>query len=380
MKTIFDPRYELLIKELVRLRDEKQETQISLSIKLKKPQSYVAKIESIERRLDVVELLDILEALETPPKVFFQRIGWIPKTDVNVAVPIRASVDNVSNGILLNLVSNEFIQKVQLTGITSDQYLKAEEYISTLFNRLNIVEPSVKNRDAVAESLQYCFDNIPDLNPSDAYHHIVYRLYLREYTRTTPGQSWVRAGGEGVQLVVQQRYNTLLNKKGISLIPLSNEALRVKALTEMGIYGKVGNSKLDFALYGTKQGKQVIFGGIHVKASFAERVSDDVPCSEAMMRAGYLSCLFTFDAKSYPPPNGDLVNRGELGSPETPTDKRLYIESHGSFDACFSYNLRTVPSLRHTDSGKRILMSTFGRNDLLPPFIISFWREFVSKI
>lgn len=38
------------------------------------------------------------------------------------------------------------------------------------------------------------------------------------------------------------------------------------------------------------------------------------------------------------------INKGELGTPDAPTDKRKYIEEHGSFNACFSLNKRTVPS------------------------------------
>ena len=73
-----------------------------------------------------------------------------------------------------------------------------------------------------------------------------------------------------------------------------------------------------------------------------------------MMRRGYFSPLWTLDVKSFPPPHGDLVNRGELGTPDSPSEKRRYIEEHGEFDGCYSANLRTVPSARQTASGKRI--------------------------
>ncbi|MFI5141950.1 MAG: BsaWI family type II restriction enzyme, partial [Bacteroidia bacterium] len=125
-------------------------------------------------------------------------------------------------------------------------------------------------------------------------------------------------------------------------------------------------------------GKSIMFGGIHCKASLAERVSDDVPCSLEMMKKGYASILFTFDAKSYPPPN-DMVNRGELGTIENPSDKRRYIEDHGSFDACFSYNLRTVPSRKKTKSGRKIYVSNFSIEDPLPQFILSAWEKFKAK-
>jgi hypothetical protein len=145
----------------------------------------------------------------------------------------------------------------------------------------------------------------------------------------------------------------------------------------MGIDGEVGGSKLDIALYGQVGTKHVIFGGIHAKLSLAERVSDDVPCSVAMMKKGMVSYLLTLDAKSFPPPTGDLINRGELGSMASPSDKRNYIELHGSFDACFSYNLRTVPSSGETASGRRIYVSTFNPAvDRLPAELLTAWKSF----
>jgi len=123
----------------------------------------------------------------------------------------------------------------------------------------------------------------------------------------------------------------------------------------MGLTAVVGGSKLDVGLYlELRTGGHRIFGGVHVKASLAERVSDDVPASRAMMGKGYFSPLWTLEVKSFPPTTGDLINRDELGSPEGPSDKRRYIEEHGDFDNCYSANSRTVPSRNVTASGKRV--------------------------
>ena len=40
-------------------------TQVELAQRLGKPQSYVSKVEILERRLDVIELMDWLNALNT---------------------------------------------------------------------------------------------------------------------------------------------------------------------------------------------------------------------------------------------------------------------------------------------------------------------------
>ena len=49
-------------------------TQYQLANKLGRPQSYIAKIERVERRVDVVEFVELLDALDTEPNDFFERI------------------------------------------------------------------------------------------------------------------------------------------------------------------------------------------------------------------------------------------------------------------------------------------------------------------
>jgi len=64
MRSIHDPRYQDLIKKLIELRESKDMTQVELARRLNKPQSYVSKVEILERRIDVIELIDWLEILE----------------------------------------------------------------------------------------------------------------------------------------------------------------------------------------------------------------------------------------------------------------------------------------------------------------------------
>ena len=124
----------------------------------------------------------------------------------------------------------------------------------------------------------------------------------------------------------------------------------------MGLTNAVGGSKLDLVVrLVAPHGAGVTVGGVHVKASLADRVSDDVPTSERMMARGYFSPLWKLDVKSFPPPHGDLVHRGDLGSPDAPSDKRRYGEVHGSFDHCYSANARTAPSTGPTASWKRVI-------------------------
>lgn len=63
MSSIHDPRYREVIQKLIDLRESKKITQVQLATSLRKPQSYVAKVENCERRLDFIELHDWLSAL-----------------------------------------------------------------------------------------------------------------------------------------------------------------------------------------------------------------------------------------------------------------------------------------------------------------------------
>ena len=66
MSSIHDTRYKKLIKELIHIREFKNITQVELATSLKKPQSYIAKVENLDRRLDILELHDWLSALDIP--------------------------------------------------------------------------------------------------------------------------------------------------------------------------------------------------------------------------------------------------------------------------------------------------------------------------
>ena len=74
MSTIHDPRYSLMIAQLIHLRNEKGITQVNLASTLSKPQSYISKTEGLERRLDMIELVDWLDVLETDPIKFLKQL------------------------------------------------------------------------------------------------------------------------------------------------------------------------------------------------------------------------------------------------------------------------------------------------------------------
>lgn len=60
-ESIHSKEYREFIQKLVATRLDSGLTQVQVALKLKKPQSYVSKIERRERRIDVVELKHLLK-------------------------------------------------------------------------------------------------------------------------------------------------------------------------------------------------------------------------------------------------------------------------------------------------------------------------------
>jgi len=245
--------------------------------------------------------------------------------------------------------------EVDLPSTTAADYKAIRAFFTPLVNSTEI-----KSREAIAQAFDFAIQQCPGENPSDLWHHVLYRVYREVKQGTNPEQSWVRTSGEGYELWLVTRYNAILVPHGMRLVPLIGRADKSVFLTRMGLADRISVSKIDVGIEAEGAGRSPsrdgygIVGGVHAKVSLAERVSDDIPASRILMAEGLLSILSTLDVKSFPPPHGDLVNRGELATPKRPSDKRLYVEDHGDFSACFSYNSRTVPSSPNTNSGRRV--------------------------
>lgn len=66
-KSTYTENYARLIKQLVDCRKEKGMTQAQLSACMGKPQSFIAKIENKERRVDIVEFLELCKHMHINP-------------------------------------------------------------------------------------------------------------------------------------------------------------------------------------------------------------------------------------------------------------------------------------------------------------------------
>ncbi len=68
------PEYQRLVNLLVETRRAAQLTQQQVADRLGKPQSYVAKVEGAERRIDVLEFAALVKAMGSNPKELLDRL------------------------------------------------------------------------------------------------------------------------------------------------------------------------------------------------------------------------------------------------------------------------------------------------------------------
>ena len=73
-KSVFTDRYCLFTQMLIQERRDKRITQTQLARMLKKPQSYVSKYENGERRLDIVEFLEIADCIGIDAAEFIKKL------------------------------------------------------------------------------------------------------------------------------------------------------------------------------------------------------------------------------------------------------------------------------------------------------------------
>lgn len=73
-KSLFSVEYDCFLRLLREAREKAGLTQVEAAKCLKRPQSFVSKCESGERRVDVVEFIAICEAYQTSPTDFLRRL------------------------------------------------------------------------------------------------------------------------------------------------------------------------------------------------------------------------------------------------------------------------------------------------------------------
>jgi transcriptional regulator with XRE-family HTH domain len=239
--------------------------------------------------------------------------------------------------------------------------------------------------DSVAKAFLHATRVWPHVNPSDLWWFVIYRAYCdpfnhpAQFARLDFVQSWKRTGGWALEEVLVRHYAPYLKKKGIRLfIPSGKEKSRL--LGTISVADRLEPDKVDVLLTGRTGGHEGFFGVVHVKASFAERRTDDVPMSRSLVQAGYISPLWTMDCKSMP--CAIPYNKGELGvsgggGAERRSAKRMDIEADGYFSACFSYNSNTIPTTSKMKAKSRIYVCDFRNpDDAFSRFLVEKWKTF----
>ena len=258
--------------------------------------------------------------------------------------------------------------------------------LSRLANPDDVVGEAIKT-DAVAKDFLKAVALWPHANPSDLWWFLIYRAYCDPYNhparfaRMDFTQSWKRTGGWALEEVMVRHYGPFLKGKGVNLFIAPLEA-KQRLLGGILAGERLEADKADVLLTGSKGSSEKFFGVVNVKASFAERRTDDVPMSKALIAAGYVSPLWTMDCKSMP--SSHPVNRGELGiarsrDSDQRSAKRKDIEDDGYFSACFSYNQRTVPTPSNQRAKARVFVCDFRNpDDQFAAFLFSEWRRFLK--
>ena len=334
---------------------------------------------SIHPNLDVVvSMLTIYN--KTLTDLADRATGSVPR----IARTITA--DAAGKHLDINFEYSRFDATYRLENAKIDQF---SEVILTLRNGLaqlisqNVSDEQEKaiKRESVANTFLKAVRIWPNANPSDLWWFLVYRAYCdqynhpSEYSRLDFTQSWKRSGGWALERVLEQHYAPALAKHGINLVIADVERTQ-RLLKDVKVNShRLEADKMDVLLTVGSGSREKLIGVVHVKASFAERRTDDVPMSHALVKAGYISPLWTMDCKSMPSKNP--INRGELGNvydgtgKDTRSAKRKDIEDDAYFSGCFSYNKDTKPTPGSYPARARIAICDFSDpNDAFTQFIV----------
>jgi transcriptional regulator with XRE-family HTH domain len=306
--------------------------------------------------------------------------------------PEPAEVDRYifaeTNGkdLIVNFCYSKYDAQYTLPGGTLGQFERVLKRLRDGLAQLLVanVDAEAIKTEAVSSAFLHSVREWPSINPSDLWWFIIYRAYCDPYNhpaafaRLDFTQSWKRTGGWALEKILVDHYAPFLKQNGINLYIAAKEE-KSALIKRAKIRGRIEADKIDVVLTGDTASGPIFFGAVHVKASFAERRTDDVPLSSALKDAGYTTPLWTMDCKSGP--GIKPVNYGELGSVEgTRSAKRRDIEDDGLFTGCFSYNANTIPSPIALPEDRRIYVCNFSNScDTFSRFIISRWSVFRSE-
>lgn len=345
---------------------------------------WVELFESGEESPPLDLLLAWINTIGTSIEEIVDRSNLDPKETLFERTLTAAEVDS---GVLLEFPYGNFRAEHLIPGATIEEFDRIMSTLRDGLNRLRTPDDedlSAFKTEAVAQCFLEATRAWPTVNPSDIWWFVVYRGFLdrfnhpAEFSRLSLDQSWKRTGGWALEEVLVRHYGPVLNQNGVRMF-IASSAHKEELLGQLTVSDRIESDKADVLLTGVKNGTERCFGVVHVKTSFAERRTDDVPMSRTLIDGGYVSPLWTMDAKSMPSANP--INKGELG-PAAPRNmasrsaKRKDIEDDGYFSNCFSYNSRTEQTAASRTSVSKIIVCDFQYpDDQFSQYLVDEWNR-----
>lgn len=342
---------------------------------------WVELYESGETEIPLGLMLAILAVSGSRPGEFFDGLPEQPGAD---AFGRSLRGEPSGKNLIANFTVGRYAAQIELPDVSQAQW---DDFLKTFRDALVNTDRS----EAVVNTFLSVVETWTQVNPSDLWYFVLPQAFQDRYNHPADSagldlsQSWKRTSGWALESVFARHYNKYLVPKGVELqIPPASR--KVELLTGLGLGHQVQPEKADILLVGKMpDGSESCFGVAHVKASFAERRTDDVPLSQALIAKGFTSPLLTMDCKATPAARP--VNRGELGEvfepesdrPDPRGPKRLDIERDRKFDACFSYNQRTRETPQGLQAAARVYVCDFANpNDAFAAHVLSGWRRLLG--
>lgn len=310
-------------------------------------------------------------------------VSNLPDTPESRGIERFIFAEQVGNDIAIRFRYAKFDATYTLENATVDEFeavIKTlRDGLARLANTNTVLNEAIKT-DSVAQAFLKAVEVWPDANPSDLWWFIIYRAYCdpfnqpAQFARMDFTQSWKRTGGWALEEVLVRHYGPFLREQGVNLF-IADGATKQALVDQINVSDRLEADKIDVVLTGENER---FFGVVHVKASIAERRTDDVPMSRSLTGAGYTSPLWTMDCKSTPAARP--TNRGEMGETQGQRSaKRKDIEDEDYFTGCFSYNRNTRPSSESVAPERRVYVCDFrDPNDVFSRFILERWQAFQS--
>lgn len=380
----YRPYLQDLLQRLRRLREEAGLSPSDLEERLILGPGWISRFESGQSTPSLGVLLSILQVLG---RNLADLMKGLPARIRDSGFERQICAEQSRSDLVVHFQYADHDANYVLPGATTQQFNHVIKTLRDGLSRLAASDAALTEAiktDSVAAAFLEAVRVWPHANPSDLWWFVIYRAYCdpfnhpAQFARLDFSQSWKRTGGWALEEVLVRHYGPYLKSKGINLF-IAPADVKERLLRTVKVRERLEPDKIDVLLTGNAEGNQELFGVVHVKASFAERRTDDVPMSRALIKAGYTSPLWTMDCKGTPA--AIPVNKGELGAalrrgPDERSAKRKDIERDGYFSACFSYNANTEPTLPGRKAKARICVCDFNNpEDAFTKFVVESWKQ-----